>query len=33
MRKAAATRVLALLRFFFFTGLAPLWGTRGARVT
>jgi hypothetical protein len=33
MRKAAATRVLALFRFFFFSGLPPLLGTRGANVT
>src|SRR5262250_2084582 len=33
MRKAAATRVLALFRFFFLTGLPPLLGTRGAKVT
>src|SRR6201987_4458161 len=33
MRNAAATRVLALFRFFFFTGLPPLLGTRGAKVT
>jgi hypothetical protein len=32
MRKAAATRVLARFRFFFFTGLPPLRGTRGAKV-
>src|SRR5215472_14512207 len=33
MRKAAATRVLALFRFFFLSGLPPLLGTRGAKVT
>src|SRR5215472_16343286 len=33
MRKAAPTRVLALFRFFFLTGLPPLLGTRGAKVT
>src|SRR5215471_745241 len=33
MRKAAATRVLALFRFFFFSGLPPLLGTWGAKVT
>jgi hypothetical protein len=30
MRKAVATRVLALFRLFFLTGLPPLFGTRGA---
>src|SRR6516225_1593680 len=33
MRKAAATRVLALFRFFFLSGSPPLLGTRGAKVT
>jgi len=33
MRKAAATPVLALFRLFFLSGLPPLLGTRGARVT
>src|SRR5580692_9454343 len=33
MRKATATRVLVLFRFFFFTGLPPLFGTCGAKVT
>jgi len=32
MRNAAATRVLALLRFFLRIGLLPLFGTRGASV-
>jgi hypothetical protein len=30
MRKAAATRVLALFRFFFLSGLPPLLGTHAA---
>ena len=33
MRKAAATRVLVLLRFLFLSGLPPLVGTWGAKVT
>src|SRR5262252_5100946 len=33
IRKAAATRVLALFRFFFLTGLPPLLRTLGAKVT
>ena len=33
IRSAAATRVLALFRFFFFTGLPPLVGLCGASVT
>jgi hypothetical protein len=33
MRKAAATRVLVLLRFLFLSGLPPLLGTCGAKVT
>jgi hypothetical protein len=33
MRKAAATRLLARLRFLFSTALPPLLGTRGAKVT
>src|SRR5436309_6308163 len=32
MRSAAATRVLALFRFLCFSGLSPLFGTRGASV-
>ena len=32
MRSAAATRVLALFRFLCFSGLPPLFGTRGASV-
>src|SRR6202047_3153855 len=33
MRKAAATRVLVLFRFLFLSGLPPLVGTCGAKVT
>src|SRR5579864_6183661 len=33
MRRAAATRVLALFRFFFLSGLPPLLATCGAKVT
>ena len=33
MRKAAAAVVLALFRFFFRSGLPPLVGTCGAKVT